>query len=210
MNETTSLLVQTWTRLASIQCTNKSTIRSCWEELERAYAEPKRHYHNLQHIEALILLARQHGEELQDLETLCFAIFYHDAIYQVDRKDNEERSAELAARRLKELGLPQEEIDCCVGQIIATKTHEPNQDPDTAYLLDFDLSILGQSWERYAAYSEQIRAEYAKYPDFLYRPGRKKVLQQFLAMDRIFKTDAFFESHEKRARENLERELNAL
>ncbi|HET7178254.1 MAG TPA: hypothetical protein VFI14_00955 [Chryseosolibacter sp.] len=52
-----------------------------------------------------------------------------------------------------------------------------------------------------------MRREYSMYPDFLYRPGRRKVLQYFLDMERIFKTEEFASKFEKQARGNLEREL---
>ncbi|MNJ03033.1 hypothetical protein D3C73_1632060 [compost metagenome] len=55
-----------------------------------------------------------------------------------------------------------------------------------------------------------MRQEYAIYPDLVYNPGRKNVLLHFLAMDRIFKTDYFFEKYEKPARENLRKEAELL
>jgi len=75
---------------------------------------------------------------------------------------------------------------------------------------DADLSILGQSWEVYFTYSKHVRKEYGQYPLFLYKKGRKKVLKHFLDMERIFKTDHFFELYEKHARVNLQRELEIL
>jgi predicted metal-dependent HD superfamily phosphohydrolase len=48
------------------------------------------------------------------------------------------------------------------------------------------------------------------YPDFLYRPGRRKVLQHFLDMERIFKTEEFASKFEKQARVNLGWELRGL
>jgi predicted metal-dependent HD superfamily phosphohydrolase len=40
--------------------------------------------------------------------------------------------------------------------------------------LDADLSILGKDLDTYLAYTKMIRKEYSIYPDFLYKPGRKK------------------------------------
>jgi len=41
------------------------------------------------------------------------------------------------------------------------------------------------------------------YPDLVYNPGRKKVLNHFLAMDSIFKTDYFYNKFDRQAKENL-------
>jgi predicted metal-dependent HD superfamily phosphohydrolase len=41
------------------------------------------------------------------------------------------------------------------------------------------------------------------YPDFLYKPGRRKVLTHFLEMERIFKSDHFYQKYEEQARKNL-------
>jgi predicted metal-dependent HD superfamily phosphohydrolase len=72
------------------------------------------------------------------------------------------------------------------------------------------LSILGQSWELYEEYFNHVRKEYSVYPDFMYNPGRKKVIHHFLNMKRIFKTDEFFNKYEEAARKNLAQELKIL
>jgi len=72
---------------------------------------------------------------------------------------------------------------------------------------DADLSILGAEWPIYHNYTDQIRQEYAIYPDFMYKPGRKKVLLHFLKMERIFKTDYFYITFEAQAIKNIKQEL---
>jgi predicted metal-dependent HD superfamily phosphohydrolase len=90
---------------------------------------------------------------------------------------------------------------------MATKGHTFSDDPDTNLFTDADLSVLGKPWPTYEAYFKNVRKEYAIYPDFLYKPGRKKVLQHFLTMPRIFKTEYFYDAYESNARENITREL---
>ena len=46
--------------------------------------------------------------------------------------------------------------------------------------------------------------------DFLYKPGRKKVLQHFLDMENIFKTEYFRNKYENTARTNIRKELSQL
>lgn len=182
-------------------------IEPLWAEIEKNYSKKKRYYHNLTHLDNLYLQLSKVKSEINDWDTLLFSLFYHDAIYNASKRDNEEKSAELAKENLSLISYPIDKINTCCEQIMATKSHAVSDNNDTNFFTDADLSILGQSWEDYAMYYQQVRKEYAVYPDFLYNPGRKKVLQHFLKMDRIFKTDYFFEKFEKQARKNLSQEL---
>ncbi|MCR9248927.1 MAG: hypothetical protein NXI20_00830 [bacterium] len=186
-----------------------SLSEKLWNEIESAYNQRSRHYHNLIHIQSLFDVLSSLKEQVNDWEIIQFSIFYHDIIYKATKSNNEEKSAELAVDRLIEIGLDTERIESCKNQIVATKTHE-GHDSDTKFLLDADLSILGTTSQDYIKYTQQIRKEYSIYPDLLYKPGRKKVLQHFLEMDRIFKTDHFYNQLENQARQNLQAELDSL
>ena len=59
-------------------------------------------------------------------------------------------------------------------------------------------------------YLKNVRKEYSLYPNLVYNPGRKKVLQHFVEMEKIFKTEYFFEKFEAQAKENLKQELEQL
>jgi predicted metal-dependent HD superfamily phosphohydrolase len=180
-----------------------------WNEIESAYNQKSRYYHNLIHIQSLFQALNPLKEQINDWEIIQFSIFYHDIIYKATKSNNEEKSAELAVNRLTEIGLEEERIESCKNQIIATKSHE-GHDSDTKFLLDADLSILGSDFQEYIQYTQQIRKEYSIYPELLYKPGRKKVLQHFLDMDQIFKTDHFYNQLENQARQNLQAELDSL
>jgi predicted metal-dependent HD superfamily phosphohydrolase len=93
--------------------------------------------------------------------------------------------------------------------ILATKEHQRSDD-ETNLFTDADLSVLGADRETYLLYVQQIRAEYSIYPDILYNPGRKKVLEHFLNMENIFKTNEFRTKYESAARKNLEAEIRLL
>lgn len=94
--------------------------------------------------------------------------------------------------------------------ILPTKQHEISDNNNTNYLTDADLAILGGSPYDYQKYSEQIREEYATYPDFMYNNGRRKALQHFLQVERIFKTNYFSGKFEKQARINIANEPEEL
>lgn len=149
-------------------------------------------------------------DEIQNWETILFTLYYHDIIYNSLKSDNEEKSAKLAVKRLKQISVSNDTIEICKQQILATKSHLKSTDSDTNYFTDSDLSVLGQDWETYSAYFKKVRKEYTVYPDFVYNAGRKKVLNHFLTMDRIFKTKFFYIKFEKQAKENVQKELHGL
>lgn len=61
-------------------------------DIIRAYTEPHRHYHTLDHLVFMFRKAKEFGWELTD--ELCYAICYHDFVYEIGAEDNEARSAE--------------------------------------------------------------------------------------------------------------------
>ena len=196
-----------WFELTARYTDNDQLMEALWVEIEKDYSTKKRHYHTLAHLAYMTAKAVQYKGQLNDFDTVLFSIFYHDIVYNTKRNDNEQKSADVAEDRLTKLGVPTDKITACHHQIIATKNHEDNSDNDTNFLVDFDLAILGDTLENYREYAQQIRAEYAIYPDFLYKKGRRKVLLHFLEMDPIFKTDEFRKRYEQQARENLKAEL---
>jgi predicted metal-dependent HD superfamily phosphohydrolase len=204
------LLQKTFTELLVRYTDNQALIAELWNEIEQKYSEKNRHYHTLTHLESVLLQLTAVKTEIKAWDTVLFSLYYHDIVYDVLQSDNEEQSADRAARCMQQLSLPKPMIDACQSQILATKKHAPNIDPDTDYFTDADLSILGSPWEIYAEYGRNVRKEYAIYPNMIYRLGRKKVLMHFLAMERIFKTDYFFRTFEQTARENSDKEMRLL
>lgn len=199
-----------WKALAEQYTKNLVDIQNYWSEIKRVYSAPKRTYHNLAHLENMIFWWQQCCQLLQDADMVLFAIYYHDFIYNIHRKDNELLSANLAAERLTVLGVPAAKIERCRKHILATATHGNNEDLDSNYLVDMDLAILGVYPDMYKIYCQQVRKEYAIYPDFLYRRGRKKVIAHFLSMPQLYKTLFFQKKLEAQARINLEQELRSM
>jgi predicted metal-dependent HD superfamily phosphohydrolase len=189
--------------------TDVETCELAWDEIKRVYSHPKRYYHNLNHLEHMFQMLLPLKNQFSNWEAVIFAIAYHDFVYNVVKSDNEEQSALYAEKRLKEIRGQQELIDNCLEHILATKKHLPARSEINLFT-DADLSILGAKSEVYREYAENIRKEYSVFPSLIYKPGRKKVVAHFLAMDRIFKTHEFYEKCEMQARENLENELLGL
>ncbi|WP_291963793.1 hypothetical protein [Maribacter sp.] len=204
------MLQEKFNELLTKYTDDKSLINTLWSEIEKNYSGNRRHYHTLQHLDNLLAQLTDVKEEIQNWDTILFTLYYHDIIYNATKSDNEEKSANLAVKRLKEVAVSSAIIEKCKKQILATKSHLSSNDSDTNYFTDADLSVLGQSWETYTLYYKNVRKEYAIYPSFIYKPGRKKVLHHFLSMDRIFKTDIFYNKYEANAKSNLQRELKTL
>ncbi|SRR5258705_9748621 len=181
-----------------------------WNEVKSAYTGRNRHYHNLAHLDKIISEIMPVRAAIGDWQTIVLSVAYHDVVYDTRKQNNEEKSANLACTRLLEHGLSQIRAEKCRQQILATKDHRASDDADTNYFSDADLSILGQDEHSYSAYVAGIRKEYSFYPDFLYRPGRRKVLEAFLNRNTIFITSYFREKYEEQSRANIAAEFRSL
>ena len=204
------MLQATFKGLLENYTSEKRKANELWNEIEINYCHKKRHYHTLLHLDNLLQQLLEIKTTIKDWDTVLFSLYYHDIIYNPLKTTNEEKSAEFAANRLQSILAPAHVIKSCVYQVLATKKHNACDDDDTNYFTDADLSILGQDWNIYSNYYRQVRKEYSLYPDIIYIPGRKKVLQHFLQMEQIFKTGHFFRKFELQARENILQELEAL
>ena len=204
------MINETYIELLTNYTNDKRLTNELWKEIEQNYLDKKRYYHTLTHIDALLRELLEVKEKIESWETILFSLFYHDIIYKALKSDNEEKSAELAEKRMKQINVPVHIIETCKSQILATKTHLNNSNIDTNYFTDADLSVLGQVCEIYKIYYQNIRKEFSIYPYLIYKLGRKKVLQHFLGMERIYKTDFFYKKFETQAKLNLQNELELI
>ncbi len=174
------------------------------------YAESHRAYHTLKHIRECFEqfdAARHLAERPAQVE---LAIWFHDAVYDTRSFDNEERSAEWAARSLLEAGAPSEASDRVRDLVLATKYNAKSTGPDASLVVDVDLAILGAEPVRFNEYEAQVRQEYSWVSETVFREGRSKILRGFLARPHIYATCEFRARFEARARDNLGRSLRKL
>ena len=174
------------------------------ERVLAAYAEAGRHYHTQQHLaecralfDEVACLAQHPGE-------VAIALWFHDAVYVPQAKDNEGRSAEWAAAALRDAGAGEAAIARVHALVMATAHHAATGDGDTQLVVDIDLAILGAPPARFAQYGQQVRAEYANVPDAVYQVKRRAVLASFLARPDLYATPALHASLEHQARRNLQ------
>jgi len=184
-------------------------------KLAGLYGAPERFYHGMAHVEALLRLADAHAAALADREAVEAAIWFHDAIYDSRRSDNERLSAALARDHLQGVCDPVR-LERIVRMIEATAAHvppeldEPGARGDAMLFLDMDLAILGAPSALFDAYEQATRQEYAWVDEATWTLGRSRVLRGFLDRDRIFRTATFHDRYEAQARANITASLARL
>jgi predicted metal-dependent HD superfamily phosphohydrolase len=133
-----------------------------WLVLKQSYTQSFRAYHNLSHLREMFAYFEVYQSELTQPNTVAWAIFYHDLIYNIWRKDNELKSALEAENRLKLAKIDIKNLQSIKRLIMVTKDHQA-QTEDEKWMVDFDLAILGQSEAVYQLYTNNIRLEYKRF-----------------------------------------------
>jgi predicted metal-dependent HD superfamily phosphohydrolase len=176
-----------------------SSIPDVGDLLQR-WNEPHRHYHTSAHLAHC--LATYDRNPLRDAR-VELALWFHDAVYDPQARDNEERSAGLARAVAATACLAPAIIDVVVGCILATRHREPPASAAQALMLDVDLAILGEARRRFDRYDAAIRAEYAAVPEETYRRERSRILASFAQRVDLYTTPWFRGRYLERARANL-------
>ena len=167
-------------------------------ELSALYCQRDRHYHDLRHVADLLAWGRAFPlDEIQ-----IWAVWFHDAIYDASRRDNEELSAQLAEARLPALGYDEAFVGEVARIVRDTASHVPTTERSKA-VIDVDLAPLAISRERFLDNRARIRKEYAFACDEEFKTGTAAFAQSMLDREQIFHTPWGTE-HEARARENLQ------
>lgn len=180
------------------------------DRLVTRYAEPHRKYHTLQHLgECLTEFDGARDFALRPGE-VGIALWFHDAIYDLARHDNEAQSADWAVAELKLAGAADDVCARVHALIMATKHSLLPQTDDEQLLVDIDLSILGAAPGRFDEYESQVRDEYTAVPEPDFQRRRRQILQGFVAREVIYATPWFHNRLEVQARSNLARSIAAL
>lgn len=183
--------------------------RICADLIGR-YCEPHRSYHTLQHLDECFAKLQELRAVAVVPEEIELALWFHDAIYDVKREDNEERSADWARSVVLDAGLPTSVAARVFGLVMATRHAAVPGQIDQQIVVDVDLAILGAEPSRFDEYERQIRKEYSDVPVVQFRRARGRVLTEFLKRPTIFNTERFKAAYEAQARLNLARSIKAL
>ncbi|MFK7739573.1 MAG: hypothetical protein AB8H80_04550 [Planctomycetota bacterium] len=168
-------------------------------DLTRRYQEPWRHYHTLEHIAAML----HEGRRFPLDEEQTMAIWFHDAVYDPQSDQNEQKSARLASKWLAKLGWQVDAIERVGRMVLDTRGHMPST-PQADAVLDLDLMTLAVPWPVFEANTVAIRAEYAHVPDDDFAAGRRAFFARMLERPRLYFTE-WGSTLESMARANLER-----
>jgi len=181
-----------------------------YEDLVARYRERHRHYHTLLHLDECFAGLQTIRADACHPDEIDLALWFHDAIYDVARRDNEVLSADWARVATESAGLAAAIADRVHALVMATRHNAIPIDIDQQILVDVDLSILGAPESRFDEYERQIRAEYSAVPLPRFRAARRRVLTEFLGRPTIFNTRSFVAAYEGQARNNLARSIERL
>lgn len=182
-----------------------------FNDLVERYSQPHRFYHNLQHLLELFTLADDASQivslTMDEKNALSLAIWFHDAVYEPLKSDNEDLSNQLFEEYAKQNNLGPQLTKQVSLMILSTKDHlnQPPLDNLTSLFLDLDLAILGSSHERFMEYDGQISKEYRQVPPEMYAQGRKAILTKFLNLT-LYR--GYGMKWEQLAKENLKKILD--
>lgn len=174
------------------------------------HAEPWRRYHTLQHLAECVTAfdtAITHALRPAEVEA---ALWFHDAVYDPRRDDNEALSARLSQDVLVRAHVTTDVAARVATLVLATRHDAAVHAPDERLVVDIDLAILGASDSRFEEYEKQVREEYSFVPEADFRARRRAILRAFVERASIYNTRHFRDRLERRARENLTRALSRL
>jgi predicted metal-dependent HD superfamily phosphohydrolase len=212
MRDTRETLQQVWLKHAKGIGIERPTM-PLLSQLVGAWGAPHRHYHSLRHLQECLQLLERWGRDMIARHEIGIALWFHDAVYDPRRDDNEDRSARWAVTVLRDLGVP-EDIRRRVGKLIrATRYLSPiaNAQADRFdgldLMLDIDLAILGADRARFEEYERQVRLEHPHVPDEAFARARADFVEALLGTSPLFRTELARAELEARARDNLQRSL---
>lgn len=193
-------------------------IRRTAEALLERWSRPERHFHNLKHLVDVLARVDELDEEAHQPDLVRLAAWYHGAVFDsAERKayankggEDEAASAVLAREQLLELGVPERQAQRVSDLVSALVRHSPDPaDSDRAVLCDADLAMLATEPQRYKAYLQDVRAEYAHLPVEDYVRARVRILRKLLGRPSLF-VSPLAQPWEEPARQNLSAELQRL
>jgi predicted metal-dependent HD superfamily phosphohydrolase len=179
-------------------------------ELQKAWSEKHRHYHDQTHLRECMALWSLWKGQCERPGEVAIALWFHDAVHEPMESGNELKSASWAARALIGAGVDEETAQRVYDLVMATRHDSPANGADAELLVDIDLAILGSPAARFERYDRDIRKEYASVPALRYRFQRAHVLRGFLSRSQIYLRAPAPEGLETQARKNLAAALSEL
>lgn len=180
-----------------------------FKRLRTAYQSEGRHYHTWQHIYECLKFVRLH---YGNHPLVIFALFYHDVVYDIRRKDNEFQSAEEWKEYATNRGLLRHhtlKVKFVSDLILMTAGHklDDNASLDARIMSDADMHVFLCPDHHYLEYAQGIWLEYHSVGREAYLAGRLQFLST-IDPDKMFYThQAKAMVHHARANLDLEKTI---
>jgi predicted metal-dependent HD superfamily phosphohydrolase len=176
-----------------------------YADLRRLFGAPFRRYHTLEHILDCIRRVDEVAGLLTDPDAVELALWFHDAVYEMDATTNERRSADMFVA-LAEGARPAFRRRVC-GLIMATRHAGRERDNDRRFIVDIDLAGFGAPWDEFMRNGALLREESPAKSDAQYRAGQLFFLKRLQRRHNLYSTGYFRDRYEAQARANLRRLL---
>jgi predicted metal-dependent HD superfamily phosphohydrolase len=183
---------------------DRAAVAPQFERLRAAWSAASRRYHGIEHLVDCLRELDRAAATAEVADAAELALWYHDAVHEPGEPACEARSAALLESDAATFGIGGEAVAWAIAAIRATShTISTPTAPVTDLVLDIDLSILGRDTLRFMDYEHAIEEEYAPSSILAFRCARGRFLAAILARPQIFRTTAFRERYEQRARTQI-------
>ena len=173
-----------------------------YAKLVARYGEPHRRYHTLGHIDDCLERLDRVRDLLPDADAVELALWFHDAVFDADARDNERRSARYYLDHAAG-ATPRFQRHVC-SMILASNHAGLLSNADLGYMLDIDLAGFGHPWPAFRRTTDVVRAEYTHLSDAQFAAGMSAFFAILMSRPSIFRTDTFRDACESTARANIE------
>lgn len=180
-----------------------------YDEVHAYYSEPGRHYHTPKHIEHCLAQFDLATDEMDDVDAVEMAIWFHDLVFDVSSDNNELRSAERFVELASD-SMDAEFKEKVFDLIMATAPPRLPNTSDQGFMLDIDLSSFGLPWDEFVRDSTAVREESPQLSDAEFFPGQRAFLESLVNRSHFYFTDFFRSRIEETARSNIRRHLKML
>ena len=177
----------------------------------RKYSEPHRHYHTLKHLTHCMRELNTHFHHVKGLPMIKMAFFFHDIVYDVTSKANEQDSADDFIAFADRIGLYDYDVRRTVYDLIMlTASHKLPGNASTLekVMNDVDMSIFTSLGGEYVQYAQNIWREYQSVGREAYVKGRSDFLRSVNPYDMFY--TAHYRAAIPNAHLNIESELALL
>ncbi|MCX6771066.1 MAG: hypothetical protein NTX79_03350 [Candidatus Micrarchaeota archaeon] len=177
-------------------------------EIAKAYSADGRFYHGMVHLHECLMAYDRMSRKLGAYPAIEMAIFPHDEVLDLSRKDNEARSADCNDRFAQRHGIPKEIYEPVGKLILVTgRSCEPKTDEEKL-MRDIDISNLGGRWHIFISSNRRLKEEYANVPGSQ-QGAENWFIRELASKGRIFETGYFQGRYGKRAMRNIKRLLKS-